>query len=340
MGKTEEKEESRIEELQDLEASLEDCLAADRRNWITIYRNMRRVEKENLWAARPETRSFTQWVNGLAARMQVHVSLLWARLKAGRTYEEFAQRQASAGRQVPDIESISVATVSPETINLCATVAGKNADKMDALITSAISGELKREDLRTAARAARAARKEAGEKLPTNAYTAIKPEERERTDDEKALTAADVLMAIRRNQEWVGSPDPRPYIPRKYYVFDEFRAATGSSRSARRLDALIAETLTVAEADTVHLIGVEIKVSVADLNQDHKMQEYTNFVDRFFLAIPDTEEMISAVENVKLPEWGVITVDANGKVKVLHAASLKPGILRDKTLTTALIKMI
>ena len=338
MGKTEEKEESRIEELQDLEASLEDCLAADRRNWITIYRTMRRVEKENLWAARPETRSFTQWVNGLAARMQVHVSLLWARLKAGRTYEEFAQRQASAGRQVPDIESISVATVSPETINLCATVAGKNADKMDALITSAISGELKREDLRTAARAARAARKEAGEKLPTNAYTAIKPEER--TDGAKSLTASDVLMAIRRNQEWAGSPDLRPYIPRKYYVFDEFHVATGSSRAARRLDALVAETLTVGEADAVCLIGIEIKVSVSDLNRDRKMQEYTAFVDRFFLAVPDTEEMISAVENVKLPEWGVITVDANGKVKVLHAASLKPGIFRDKTLTAALIKMI
>lgn len=328
-----------IEELQNLENELAERLEYDQRNWVNIYRLMSRVESEKLWEARPETNSFTAWVNGLAKRLDYHVSLLWCRLKAGRTYDEFYQRQISAGRQVPSLDSKEAGHLSPETINLCATVAGKNADRMDYLIQSALAGHLRRDDLRSAARAAKTARKEAGETLPVNGHSAIRASDR--VEGESAeLTAADILLALRQDHTWVGQPSPLPYIDRKYSVFGEFRAATGSSRHARRIDALAVESLTVSERDMLRLHGIEIKVSVSDLKGDKKMGEYCPFVDFFYLAVPDTEEMLTAVENVRLPEWGVLAVDQTSSVRVAHAATLSPGTFRDKTMSAALIKLL
>ena len=240
---------------------------------------------------------------------------------------------------MPELDSDAVAVVSPETLNLCATVAGRDAGKMDDLITSALAGDLTREDLRSASRAAREARREAGERLPTNGHTALKAEDRTEDSAEK-ITAADVLVALRRNQDWVGSMGQRPHVPRKYYVFDEFRAATGSSRAARRMDAMVAETLTTDEDDMIILVGVEIKVSVSDLKGDTKMAEYGDFVDKFFIAVPDSEEMIVAAEEVRLPTWGVLAINSAGVIRAIRGAAINPGLFRDKTLTAALIKMI
>lgn len=69
--------------------------------------------------------------------------------------------------------------------------------------------------------------------------------------------------------------DPREsvkktYIKEKYRVFEEFAIDPGTSRHSRRLDALIAENISVPPHtdNQVNLIGVEIKVDVNDLKND------------------------------------------------------------------------
>ena len=51
-----------------------------------------------------------------------------------------------------------------------------------------------------------------------------------------------------------------------------------------KIDVLIAETITETERDHVTLRGIEIKVNLNDLKSDHKMAEYTDFVDYFYIA--------------------------------------------------------
>ena len=116
----------------------------------------------------------------------------------------------------------------------------------------------------------------------------------------------------------------------------------GTSRHSRRLDALIAENISVPpHADTpVNLIGVEIKVDVNDLKSDCKMQEYTDFVDQFYLAVPNEKDIVNAALSIILDSWGLITVSKDGQIKVLQTADKLPAIMRDKTLNNLILKLL
>lgn len=72
----------------------------------------------------------------------------------------------------------------------------------------------------------------------------------------------------------------------KYKVFTEFGVDSPGTRNARRIDALVAETLTTEHPRQIKLHGIEIKVSRSDLLHDEKMAEYTQYVDDFWIAIP------------------------------------------------------
>ena len=78
--------------LQEIEQELSGCVKADQRTWARIYRLMDEVERRQLYRQRPGTPSFTRWLNTLAEEIGVHVSLLWARKKAGKNYEEYKER--------------------------------------------------------------------------------------------------------------------------------------------------------------------------------------------------------------------------------------------------------
>ena len=73
--------------LKNTENELIELLNQDRQNWVQIYRLMEQVEKEK--AYRESANNFTQWVNKLANKAKVHVSLLWARKKAGSAYDAY-----------------------------------------------------------------------------------------------------------------------------------------------------------------------------------------------------------------------------------------------------------
>lgn len=339
--------EERLKALNDIEGQLGQYLAADKKNWIQTYLLMSEVQDKELYIV--NYRSYTKWVNHLADSLSIHVSTLWSRLKAGKNYAEYAARAAEHGRTVPKIEEIDV---SPDSLNLCAKVAGKNAVEMDKLVDQVVAGDLTRDNLRQAAKA----RKAAGEFVARSRFDCVQA--KDRTEMEEKITAADIILAL-QSSSWLFSQstdnpiwekvitDPREsvkktYIKEKYRVFEEFAIDPGTSRHSRRLDALIAENISVPlHADNpVNLIGVEIKVDINDLKNDCKMQEYTDFVDQFYLAVPDEEDIVNAALSIKLDTWGLIIVSKDGQIKVLQTADKLSAIIRDKTLNNLILKLL
>ena len=326
--------------LQQIEAELTESVRRDTVSWQRCYELMHAVEEGRLYE-QEGLPSFTAWVNQMAETIGCHVSILWSRLKAGRTYEEYEQRAKAAGRTVPKLADVQL---SPSTLKLCSTVAGADGAAMDNLIDKSLAGELSRTDLSVAARAKRA---RAPEAVSTRHSVAADRAARDSKDSAPtpALTAAEIVLALQTSSAWVGKPDEDPEhknIDRKYRVFTEFRANTGSTYSPRRYDVLAVETLTITERDAVRLHGVEIKVSKEDLLRDHKMQEYTDFCDFFYIAVPDSEEMIEAAKSIRFNKcpWGILAVSPDRKLRVVIEATEKPGRQRDKTVAAALIKLM
>lgn len=317
--------------LKRIEEELAGYVKIDRRNWTRIYQLMHEVEIDELYKEREDTPSYTSWVNALADELHVHVSLLWARLKAGRSYVEYESRALKQGRAVTPLADLDV---SPDSLNLCEKVAGKNAAEMDKLIDRVIAGELTRDDLRKAVRAKRAA----GGEMPKTRHDRISADQR--VEKSAIVTAADIVMALRR-PSWLPTAREDEHFKHIYHLFSEFRIPSGSSSSVRRIDAMIAETITASEKDTVVLRGIEIKTDTNDLLNDHKMQEYTEFCDYFYIAIPaEDSKILAAAQSVRRPGWGILTITKVGEVTVVQEPERLTPIFRDKTLSNFIIKMV
>lgn len=335
-------------DLRQIEAELTDVLDKEKRNWTKIYELMSRVEQEKLYEQKENCKSFTQWVNMLAKDLHVHASGLWAKLKAGRTYAAYAERAEKRGMIAQRAEDVAV---SVDTINLCATIAGKSVERQDSLLDRAIRGELSRQDLREAARAKSA---ESARKYEKGLFNSEKKEEvqkvqnQQNPEEQQGITAADIIVAL-KSSSWIEyvekSFERDEYITKVRKLYAEFPVYTGTSRSARRMDAVILENISARERDEIVIRGVEIKVSVSDLMHDEKMTEYTDFCDLFYIAIPaGNDELKKAVQAVMLPEWGLIEVSEgeenvyNYVAEVTIPAKKNQGVLRDRTLSTALIR--
>jgi len=348
MTSIEQKDQTDQEDLRQIEAELTDVLDKEKRNWTKIYELMSRVEQEKLYEQKENCKSFTQWVNMLAKDLHVHASGLWAKLKAGRTYAAYAERAEKRGMIAQRAEDVAV---SVDTINLCATIAGKSVERQDSLLDRAIRGELSRQDLREAARAKSA---ESARKYEKGLFNSEKKEEvqkvqnQQNPEEQQGITAADIIVAL-KSSSWIEyvekSFERDEYITKVRKLYAEFPVYTGTSRSARRMDAVILENISARERDEIVIRGVEIKVSVSDLMHDEKMTEYTDFCDLFYIAIPaGDDELKKAVQAVMLPEWGLIEVSEgeenvyNYVAEVTIPAKKTQGVLRDRTLSTALIR--
>lgn len=341
MTSIEQKDQTDQEDLRQIEAELTDVLDKEKRNWTKIYELMSRVEQEKLYEQKESCKSFTQWVNMLAKDLHVHASGLWAKLKAGRTYAAYAERAEKRGMIAQRAEDVAV---SVDTINLCATIAGKSVERQDSLLDRAIRGELSRQDLREAARAKSAESR----KYEKGLFNSEKKEEVQKVQNQQGITAADIIVAL-KSSSWIEyvekSFERDEYITKVRKLYAEFPVYTGTSRSARRMDAVILENISARERDEIVIRGVEIKVSVSDLMHDEKMTEYTDFCDLFYIAIPaGDDELKRAVQAVMLPEWGLIEVSEgeenvyNYVAEVTIPAKKNQGVLRDRTLSTALIR--
>lgn len=324
-------------EITRIESELEKLLATDKKSWVKIYELMEEVDVQKLYEG--EYRSYTAWVNALAEKAHVHVSLLWNRKKAGKVYAAYEARAKEKGREVPKMADVKA---SADNFNLIEKIAGNNAQVADQLIDQLLNGGMSRSDLKNAWAAAKAARSKAGKKgVRTNAYDKdlISPE-----PNEAALKAADMVLAISSNTiELFNSIGVQEvyYNVNKDRVMTEFAVNTGTSHHARRIDVMVMETYTVPSRDKnyeLHLHAIEIKVSKADLLGDHKMQEYRDYADYFWIAVPAKLE--DAARSVMPDGWGLLTVDDNKHLHVAITAQLHNAVLRDEAIETALIKLL
>lgn len=316
-----------------IETELESILSSDKKSWVRIYELMDTVEREKLYS--DQYSSYTKWVNALADKAHVHVSLLWNRKKAGRVYASYEERANAQGKSVPAMEDIAV---SADNFNLIEKIAGNNTDVADELIDKVLQGDMKRSDLKNAWQTVKADREASGKKsVRVNAY------DKESIDVKtETITATDIVLALSRRNWLINNVDTYTdrYTQSKYRVLTEFAVQTGTSHHARRIDALILENRTVEaeKAYNVHIHAVEIKVSKHDLLSDHKMQEYTDYADFFWIAVP--VELKDDALSIMLPEWGLITIDEKKELHVIKKAELHDAIFRDQTVETALIKIL
>lgn len=322
----------KIDKIDVIENELETLLSADKKSWVRIYELMDSVEREKLYT--DKFSSYTKWVNALADRAKVHVSLLWNRKKAGRVYAAYEERAKERGRTVPSMNAVKV---SADNFNLIEKIAGNNTDVADELIDKVLKGDMKRSDLKNAWQTVKADREASGKKsVRVNGYDKgidVKTE---------TITAADIVLALSRPNWLKNSVDTYTdrYTQSKYRVLTEFAVQTGTSHHARRIDALVLENHTVEaeKAYNVHIHAVEIKVSKHDLLSDHKMQEYTDYADFFWIAVP--EELKADAESIMLNDWGLITIDKKKELHIIKKAELHDAIFRDQTVETALIKIL
>lgn len=336
----------------EIENELGAILSTDRKAWVRMAELMGIVEREKLWS--PVFASFTQWVGDLAKRNKVHVSVIWERKKAGKVYAEYSKRAAKRGEVVPDLQDTNL---SPQNLSYIAKIAGTDTDMVDNLIKSVADGEIPKEQLKEAWKLKRAAAEKRGEKAaPSNAYDRAKREqqaqeaqeaqqEKQSQSDEgkkaypPVVTADDILVALSTSGcNWYPYTVTPPRDAKIVFkVIPEFPVVTGSSHHARRIDAVVVSNRQCDNRE-VRLIGVEIKVDKHDLLNDHKAQEYADYVDQAYFAVPN--HLVDLAKTV-LPEgWGILAWSSpdGGALRVAVEAQLNPGLFREKSLMTAFIK--
>lgn len=359
------------ENLNIIEKELDQLISDDKKSWIKIYRLLETVETQRLYTT--NYRSFTAWINSLSTKLKIHVSVLWSRKKAGKIYSEYLSRAHAAGRSVTTLDDTAAPSIPPESINYIDKIAGSNTAVADDLMDKLLNGNLSRNQLKSAWETVKAGRAATGIKPRVNAHDAYKDavSDATSTNNEKQITAADIVLALTTSSEWLShigigtdastaspiipnltnhrSDRPERHVTPKYRVMPEFAVRTGTSHFARRIDALVLENHTIEQLRDknyeLHLHAVEIKVDRHDLLGDHKMQEYCDFADFFWIAVPAVLE--EDARSILAPGWGllVITNDADSKrfsrsVRVAEKAKMSSGVMRDQTLSTALIKLL
>lgn len=331
--------ETKTMNLVEIETELEQLVSSDKSSWVRIYELMEMVDREELYKG--THRSFTAWVNEFAIKSKVHVSLLWSRRKAGKMYADYQERAAKQGRSVPDIKDVEV---SPDNFVLIEKIAGSNSAVADDLTDKVLAGNLGRSDLKNAWATVRQEKKnvrvnahDKQKEQPAEPPAAAESKEKPAAPAAPSITAADIVLALSRSS-WIPNPIPKAYQQDRYKVMTEFAVNTGTSHHVRRIDALVVENLTPTERSKVALHGIEIKVSKSDLLKDSKMQEYTDFVDFFWLAVP--EAILEEAKGVIAKGWGILCIDAKGRVKVVAQAHQGKPVFRDKTLEMVVLKLI
>lgn len=321
-----------MQSIEIIENELSKLISIDTESWTKIYKLMEQVEHENLFAEK--YKSYTAWVNDFAERNKINVSLLWKRKKAGKYYAQYEERQHNKGNNVIAMQDLRI---SPDNIVLVEKIAGNNEQIADKLMDKVIKGDLKRADLKNAWQTIKAEREQEGKKVHRINAHDKHDIDKDNINSNQSITAADIVLAF-NSDEWITNKSEVKYIPRKYHIFTEFAVQTGTSRHARRIDILAIETLTTNNSNEINLHGIEIKVSKSDLLNDKKMQEYREFCDYFWLAIP--ENLIDDAQNIITDMWGIIAIDEQNNLKIIKTAKRYNASFRHQTITSAIIKLL
>ena len=322
-----------------IENELQNLLNTDKSNWVKIYELMEEVDKNSLWVK--TYKSYTAWVRALAEKVRVHESLLWSRKKAGAVYAAYSKRSEMAGKRAEEISKINI---SPDSLVYCEKIARGNSKVEDELIEKALAGEMGRNDLRKAWKATRANIESAGIKaVRSNANEAFIPVLNDSEDglQSDTITAADIALSLRTN-EWLSKAFEmhltHNYEKRVYNTLLEFPVHTGTTKHSRRIDVVVLENQTTEKPFEIMLHGIEIKVSKSDLLNDKKTSEYKDFVDYFWLAVP--EPLKDEALKIAGERWGIIVIDDNKTAHIHTPAKKETPVFKQEALNTAIIKLL
>lgn len=305
------------------------------KNWVDLYLAIAEVEEEQLY--RPEYKSITAWGKALAERGGFHLRELWRRKRAGETYREYERRKEALGKIARPLEQITTQTksVNPRNLETIVKIAGRDKKMEDRLIDQLAAGKIGRSQLEGMWESA----KGAGAKKRKNQYDEA-AQDNDATQSQ-AMTAARIVAAIQSANDGTWLPEEhktRPWIKDKYRVFTEVPIYTGSTKHPARIDATVIETFGCEYMTDVIIHAIEIKVSKSDLTRDTKMDEYANFADYMWVAVP--AELKEAAEN-HIDElqgkqtWGLLLIKTDPETEEDHLiVARKPklikGIMRGK----------
>ena len=159
------------------------------------------------------------------------------------------------------------------------------------------------------------------------------------TAKENAGFAANIMFAIRESN-WLQPTGHDVSCDRIYHAFLSINANEKGSRNAIQMYALVVENITVTACNAVMLRGIDIRVNRQDLLGDIQMAGSAGGVDYYYIAVPEEPEMIEAAESAVRPEWGIMTVDQSGNVKVIKEPARLKIICREDALSNIIIKLL
>ena len=349
---TEREQRDQREQREQIEAQLLQIVDTENKSWTTVYRLLSKVKNDGLYA--PDFKSFTAWIRSFSKKAKTHESRLWQYLNAGKYYEEYSENAAKRGIEVPKLEE---AQISPDNVDLIKKISRNNPEKgsADYLMERTLAKEVGRTELTQAWALVKAECEKNGISPIKKSRHDITPEtkteqnlEAENTTGEtRNLTAADIVLALSKSSSWFNHLQAENKKQRcreqKYKILTEVAVRTGgTTRSARQIDALAVENYSVQYPDELKLRGVEIKVAKNDLLGDKKMSEYTDFVDYFYIAVP--ENLVEDARAVCLPEWGILAISFSSNtsysIRVVQEAKQLDAVMRAKTLAQALFNII
>lgn len=314
-------------------------MKSGQKRWVDLFRKIQQVETGQLYA--PAYHSLTAWARNLSERGGFQLRELWRYKKAGQFYAEYAERQERAGKRVVRLEDIDTkagASISPRNFERVEKIARGDTNVADRLIGQMLSGKVKAAELEQLWRA----KKAAGGHVRTSRHDAGPTME----DAGTGMRAVEIVAAVQNATDGGWLPEPhivRPWITDKYRVFAEFPVHTGTTDHAARIDAMVVETYGVEREDDVVLHAIEIKVVQSDLDRDEKMEEYADFADYMWIAVPAdlSGEAIRHAEELEGPQtWGILAVLPDGSLRVDRTPKRLPGVMRDKSLEWIVHKLI
>jgi hypothetical protein len=120
-----------------------------------------------------------------------------------------------------------------------------------------------------------------------------------------------------------------------YVILSQVRNGTGFSKSPRTADMLAVSTWP---SRGLHAEGIEIKVSRGDLQRELKQPEKADDIAKhckyWWLAVPQDLDAGALIP----PAWGVISVDAKLKGKIIKQATRRKTVPMDEGFVCAVLR--
>lgn len=325
--------------LVDIEKQLIELFISERKNWVSIYLLLKIVDEEILW--RGNYNSYTQWIKEFAVRSKVHESSIWHIKKMGAVYEKYSKKMEAKGMKVDDIKNTKV---SANNLVVLEKISKYSPERTEELVEKIFKKEITKNDLEEIYRAVRPSKIN----NENNNSIAFKTDGEIRTEKIKNnIKASTILSTLYEYENWLGQKKVRKYFKSSYeqdkiQCFSEFPVYTGSTKKSRRIDFLAVENMTTDNLWELNIHGIEIKVIESDFINDEKYTEYTEFVDYFYLAVP--EELKDIALKNKFKDCGIIVIskDKTNKfiAKVIEAPARLNPLRREDTLTSIALKLL